>query len=129
MTAITNSFYQGENLRTLARILANAVPLVPSNVDDWSVYLYDQDSSTPTTPIYSAVAQSTIATYLAPALFKPAYWPYNDDGMNFEHTILASLFTAVAGHKLRVEYVFNTNTVGQVTLVVDGVVCKSLLSA
>ena len=92
----------------LARINGNTgVAITQSLISSISVKVFDLDSDTPDTAVYSASV--TVATSVFDTLQTDAIWTEDTDGYNFKHAMPASAF-AIGNHNYRIEYLFTPAT-------------------
>lgn len=73
---------------------------------DVTLRVYDVDSATPGTSIYSP-ANLTVSAVLYATLQVDGYWTTDNTGYNFRHLIAYTAFERDGGHRYRVEYTFN----------------------
>jgi hypothetical protein len=119
-----NTFHEGESLYWTIRptgpdnlpvLLGTPIASNPgptTTVTSWSLYLYDEDSATPTATVYELLDQNPQGSFFT-SLVLDTYWGDLDEkGYSARFTVPGSGFTSVGGHTYRLELVITTPNFG-----------------
>lgn len=110
----------------LARVNGNTgVAITQALLSSITVKVFDLDSTTPDTSIYSATV--SISSCVFDTLQTDAIWTEDTDGYNFKHAMPASAFPT-GGHNYRIEYLF-TPTSGEVFWVLFEVLAIGVITS
>lgn len=119
------------NVRAFVPLL-DGTRIMPADVTDWDLRIYDLSSSTPGTAIFTLTGQTTSA--VIQSSLQP--WEHDDVGYDFKDTVYpsrtddnAALFATEGLHVYRLEYTFNmvsaTEDPSGVTAIVECVSAES----
>lgn len=120
---IESEIWEGKNIWTKARVVGeDNVPLVQADVTSYSLSVFDLNSDTSETAVYTFTATSA-SSVVFNSLQLDTSWRKDTVGYNFKHEVAYDAFTQQGGHVYLFEYELDTDD-GPVP-VMHKVTCKS----
>lgn len=114
---IRSELVEGKDIWTKARVVGDdLVPLLQADCSGWSLQVFDRDSDTSETSLYT-FTQTSVSSVVYNTLQLGPEWTKDDIGYNFKHQIPQASFTQQGGHTYVLEYQLETSTWGPVPVI------------
>lgn len=113
----TKDHPEGTNIWTKAVVVGdNLVPLLQADVSGYSLSVFDRDSDTSETEVYS-FADTDATSVVYNTLQLGPEWTKNDTGYNFKHMVEWDAWVQQGGHTYVLEYELQTDDWGPVPII------------
>lgn len=114
---IYSELIEGKDIWTKGRATGDdLVPLVQADCSGWSLQVFDRNSDTSETSIYT-FTQTSVSSVVYNTLQQGPEWTYDDIGYNFKHRIAQASFAQQGGHTYVLEYQLETTAWGPVPVI------------
>lgn len=114
---IRSELLEGKDIWTKARVVGDdLVPLLQADVSGYSLQVFDRDSDTSETSIYTFTTTSATSVVYNTLQLGPE-WTKDDIGYNFKHRVDDAAWAQQGGHTYVLEYQLETTAWGPVPVI------------